>query len=46
MLCDEPFIQRLFLGLFKKFVLADLLGMIALNGTNALQVQSAGWAWV
>lgn len=38
--------QRLLLGLFKKFVLADLLGMIALNGTNALQVQSAGWAWI
>ena len=37
---------RIVLGLLKKFVLADLLGMIALNGTNALQVQSAGWAWV
>ncbi len=38
--------QRLALGLFKKFVLADALGLIALNGTNALQVQASGWAWV
>lgn len=38
--------QRLVLGLFKKFALADTLGLIALNGTNALQVQSPGWAWV
>jgi D-alanyl-lipoteichoic acid acyltransferase DltB (MBOAT superfamily) len=38
--------QRLVLGLFKKFVVADGLGLMALNGTNALQVQGAGWAWV
>ena len=39
-------LTRLVLGLFKKFVLANLLAIIALNGTNAGQLQSAGWAWV
>jgi D-alanyl-lipoteichoic acid acyltransferase DltB (MBOAT superfamily) len=34
------------LGLFKKFAVADALAMIALNSANALQVRSAGWAWV
>jgi alginate O-acetyltransferase complex protein AlgI len=38
--------KRLVLGLFKKFAVADVLAMIALNGSNALQVRSAGWAWV
>jgi D-alanyl-lipoteichoic acid acyltransferase DltB (MBOAT superfamily) len=38
--------KRLALGLFKKFVLADALALIALNATNALQVRAAGWAWV
>lgn len=38
--------QRLAAGLFKKFVLADALALIALNPTNAVQVQSGGWAWV
>jgi alginate O-acetyltransferase complex protein AlgI len=38
--------KRLTIGLFKKFVIADLLAMIALNATNALQVRTAGWAWV
>jgi D-alanyl-lipoteichoic acid acyltransferase DltB (MBOAT superfamily) len=38
--------KRLIIGLFKKFAIADVLGMIALNATNALQVRSAGWAWV
>ncbi len=38
--------KRLMLGLFKKFAVADVLAMIALNATNALQVRSAGWAWV
>lgn len=37
---------RLFTGVVKKFIVADLLAMIALNATNAGQVQSAGWAWV
>ncbi|MEZ0395606.1 MAG: MBOAT family O-acyltransferase [Anaerolineales bacterium] len=38
--------RRLTLGLFKKFVLADTLALIALSPVNALQVHSAGWAWV
>ncbi|MGB8214776.1 MAG: MBOAT family O-acyltransferase [Anaerolineales bacterium] len=38
--------RRLVLGLFKKFVIADALALVALNATNALQVRTAGWAWV
>jgi D-alanyl-lipoteichoic acid acyltransferase DltB (MBOAT superfamily) len=38
--------QRLILGLFKKFVVADTLALVALNATNALQVQTSAWAWV
>jgi len=37
---------RFFVGLFKKFVIADSLALIALNGTNAFQVRTAGWAWL
>lgn len=38
--------KRLVLGLFKKFAVADALALIALNGTNAMQVHTAGWGWV
>jgi len=38
--------QRILLGLFKKFVIADGLALIALNPTNAVQVRDTGWAWV
>jgi D-alanyl-lipoteichoic acid acyltransferase DltB (MBOAT superfamily) len=38
--------KRLLVGLFKKFVIADTLGLVALNATNATQVRMAGWAWV
>ncbi|MGD0612039.1 MAG: MBOAT family O-acyltransferase [Anaerolineales bacterium] len=38
--------KRVVVGLFKKFVLADSLALIALNGTNALQVRTSGWTWV
>ena len=38
--------QRLVLGLFKKFVVADGLALVALNATNAAQVHSASWTWV
>lgn len=37
--------QRILWGVFKKFVLADSLALIALNPQNALQVQSTIWAW-
>lgn len=39
-------IQRVIWGLFKKFVLADSLVIIALNSTNATQVTSPYWMWV
>jgi alginate O-acetyltransferase complex protein AlgI len=38
--------QRVLLGIFKKFVLADGLALIALNGQNALQTSSALWTWI
>lgn len=38
--------QRFMIGLFKKFVIADALALIALNDVNALQVRTAGWAWI
>jgi alginate O-acetyltransferase complex protein AlgI len=45
---DESLIagQRLFLGLFKKFVVADTLAIIALNDALATQVRTTGWMWV
>ena len=38
--------KRLLVGLFKKFALADSLALIALNGVNSGQVNSAGWMWL
>jgi D-alanyl-lipoteichoic acid acyltransferase DltB (MBOAT superfamily) len=38
--------QRLVLGLFKKFVIADGLALIALNDTLAAQVRTTGWMWI
>lgn len=38
--------KRITIGLFKKFVIADSLALIALNNTNALQIQGTGWMWV
>ena len=38
--------QRIFLGLFKKFVVADALALIALNDALATQVRTAGWMWI
>lgn len=38
--------QRLLIGTFKKFVLADSLALIALNEANAAQVTSTLWMWV
>jgi D-alanyl-lipoteichoic acid acyltransferase DltB (MBOAT superfamily) len=38
--------RRFILGLFKKFVLADLLALFALGPTSAAQIRSPGWMWV
>jgi alginate O-acetyltransferase complex protein AlgI len=38
--------QRLVIGLFKKFALADTLAIVALNAVNAAQVGTAGWTWL
>ena len=38
--------NHLMLGLFKKFAIADTLALVALNANNAMQVRTAGWAWV
>ena len=45
---DETLVagQRIVLGLFKKFVIADTLALIALNDALATQVRSAGWMWI
>ena len=38
--------QRIILGLFKKFVIADALALIALNDALATQVHTTGWMWI
>jgi alginate O-acetyltransferase complex protein AlgI len=38
--------QRLAIGLFKKFVVADTLALIALNDALATQVRTTGWIWI
>jgi len=38
--------KRIILGLFKKFVIADSLAIIALNSTNATQIRWTGWMWI
>jgi D-alanyl-lipoteichoic acid acyltransferase DltB (MBOAT superfamily) len=38
--------RRILIGVFKKFVLADTLAIVALNATNAAQTQSTLWTWV
>ena len=37
--------QRIAIGLFKKFVVADALALIALNDVLASQVRTGGWLW-
>src|SRR5260221_1481553 len=38
--------QRIVVGLFKKFVIADTLAYIALNDALATQVHATGWMWI
>ena len=38
--------QRIVLGLFKKFVIADMLALIALNDALAVQARTTGWMWI
>ena len=38
--------QRIVLGLFKKFVIADALALIALNDALATQVHATSWMWI
>ncbi|MCX6055394.1 MAG: hypothetical protein NTZ74_10880 [Chloroflexi bacterium] len=38
--------KRIVMGLFKKFVVADLLALVSLNPTNATQVLHSPWMWV
>lgn len=38
--------ERIVLGLFKKFALADTLALVALSDANALQARSGAWLWV
>ena len=37
---------RLFEGVIKKFIVADVLAMMSLNASNAGLVQPTGWAWI
>ena len=38
--------QRLVMGIFKKFALADSLAYFSLGANNALQIQTSAWMWV
>jgi len=38
--------QRILVGAFKKFALADSLALIALNEQNAAQATSSFWTWI
>ena len=38
--------RRLVIGLFKKFVIADALALLALNDVLAIQVRSTFWMWI
>lgn len=39
-------IRRVVLGLFKKFVIADTLAIIALNDTLVQRIHTSGWMWI
>ncbi len=38
--------KRLATGLFRKFILADSLALVAITATNVTQVNGAGWLWL
>lgn len=38
--------RRIVIGLFKKFVLADTLALIALNDLLVVQIHSTDWMWI
>jgi alginate O-acetyltransferase complex protein AlgI len=38
--------RRILVGLFRKFVVADLLALVALSQVNFAQVSSTGWMWL
>jgi alginate O-acetyltransferase complex protein AlgI len=38
--------ERILLGIFKKFAIADTLAILALSAANASQIHSALWMWV
>lgn len=38
--------RRLAIGMFKKFVLADTLALIAINPLNVEQIRTTSWMWV
>jgi alginate O-acetyltransferase complex protein AlgI len=40
-----PGAERIAAGIFKKFVLADGLAILALNSANAAQITAAPWMW-
>jgi alginate O-acetyltransferase complex protein AlgI len=37
--------QRLTMGLFKKFILADLLALVSINDALVTQTRTIGWLW-
>ena len=38
--------KRLATGLFRKFILADSLALVAISAANVTQVDAAGWLWL
>ncbi len=38
--------KRLATGLFRKFILADSLALVAITATNVTQVNATGWLWL
>ncbi len=38
--------KRVFIGIFKKYVIADTLALVSINATNIDQVVNNGWLWL